>query len=177
MDAWVADRVAAIPGLGATHRRFIVVGTPQDGASTKGGCWAPVRREWWLWLRLVHAGADVVYGDYALYPPSDPVPAQARYGHLRYSSGDRMYVHRRRIPKTGGGLGAAFEAACSHLVTTPHWLGASFSKADQRIADITAKAAKAGTPGVWRQIATHHHFALVDNLLASPPAAPPPGTL
>lgn len=176
LDTLENDTLAAITALGADHGRLVVVGTPQDSAFVQVGDWDPVRREWWLWLRLAHAGVDVVYGDYALYPPSDPVPAQARYGHLRYSSGDRMYVHRRAIPTTGGGLGAAFEDCCTHLLGTGPWLGASFSKADQRIADIAAKADKAGAAGVWRQIAVQHHFSLVDSLLAAPPAAPPPGT-
>jgi hypothetical protein len=176
LDDLVADTTAAVNALGGTHGKVIVVGTPQDSAFTQIGDWDPVRREWWLWLRLVHAGVDVVYGDYALYPPSDPVPAQARYGHLRYSSGDRMYVHRRGMPASGGGLGGAFAEACAHLLTQPHWLGSSFSRADQRIEDIANGADKAGAAGVWRQIATHHHFAVVNSQLAAPPAAPAPGT-
>lgn len=177
LDDLVSDTLDAINALDAPHGKVIVVATPQDSAFTQAGDWDPVRREWWLWLRLAHAGVDVVYGDYALYPPSDPVPAPARYGHLRYSSGDRMYVHRRAMPSGGGGLGGAFEAACVHLLGQSHWLGAAFSKADQRIEDIANQAAKAGAAGVWRQIATHHHFALVNSQLASPPAAPPAGTV
>ena len=176
LDDLVSDTTASISALGGTHGKVIVVGTPEDSAFTQVGDWDPVRREWWLWLRLAHAGVDVVYGDYALYQPSDPVPAQARYGHLRYSSGDRMYVHRRAIPVTGGGLGGAFRVACCHLLQQPHWLGAGFSPADQRIEDIANQADKAGAAGVWRQIATHHHFAVVNSQLAAPPAAPPPGT-
>lgn len=176
LDDLVADTMAAVNALGAQHGKVIVVGTPEDSAFTQVGDWAPVRREWWLWLRLAHAGVDVVYGDYALYPPSDPVPARALYGHLRYSSGERMYVHRRAMPKTGGGLGGAFEEACSFLLTQPHWLGRSFSGADRRIDDIANQADKAAAAGVWRQIATEHHFMLVEDLLANPPAPPAPGT-
>jgi hypothetical protein len=176
LDTLVSETNAAVHALGGTHGKVIVVGTPEDSSFTQAGDWDPVRREWWLWLRLVHAGVDVVYGDYALYQPSDPVPVQARYGHLRYSSGERMHVHRRAVPASGGGLGGAFEVACAHLLKQPHWLGAGFSKADQRIEDIANQADKAGAAGVWRQIATHHHFALVNSQLAGPPAAPPPGT-
>lgn len=176
LDDLVSDTTAAVKALGGRHGKVIVVGTPEDSAFTQVGDWDPVRREWLLWLRLVHAGLDVVYGDYALYQPADPVPAQARYGHLRYSSGERMYVHRRAVPASGGGLGGAFKVACAHLLTQPHWLGAGFSNADQRIEDIANQADKAGAAGVWRQIATQHHFALVNSQLAAPPAAPPPGT-
>lgn len=176
LDDLETDTSAAISALGDTHGKVIVVGTPEDSAFRQVGDWSPIRREWWLWLRLAHASKDVVYGDYALYQPSDPVPAQARYGHLRYSSGDRMYVHRRAVPATGGGLGGAFKVACAHLLTQPHWLGAGFSSADQRIEDIANQADKAGSAGVWRQIAIHHHFAVVNRQLAAPPAAPGPGT-
>ncbi|WP_418063741.1 beta family protein [Pimelobacter simplex] len=176
LDSLEADTLAAIGAVGGTHGKLVVVGTPNDAAFTQVGDWAPVRREWWLWLRLAHAGVDVVYGDYALYSPSDPVPARALYGHLRYSSDDKMHVHRRAMPKSGGGLGAAFEECCAHVLGETHWLGASFSKADQRIADIAVQADKAAQAGVWRQIAVEHHFALVDSLLKSPPAAPAAGT-
>lgn len=176
LDALERDTLAAISAVGGTRGRLVVVGTPNDAAFTQVGDWNPVRREWWLWLRLAHAGLNVTYGDYALYSPSDPVPARALYGHLRYSSDDRMHVHRRAMPRTGGGLGAAFRECCTHVMGENHWLGASFSKADQRIADIAAQADKAASAGGWRQIAVEHHFALVDSLLKSPPAPPPAGT-
>lgn len=176
LDDLVTDTTAAITALGGTHGKVIVVGTPQDSSFQQAGDWDPVRREWWLWLRLAHAGVDVIYGDYALYSPADPVPVQPKYGHLRYSSGERMHVHRRDIPKNGGGLGGAFTEACAHLLTKPHWLGSTFSKADASIANITAGSEKPGNARVWRRLAIHHHFALVDSLLASPPAPPPPGT-
>lgn len=176
LDTLVSDTTSAISALGEERGRVIIVGTPNDNGFVRVGDWNPVRREWWLWLRLAHAGLDVTYGDYALYTPSDPAPALPKYGHLRYSSGDRMYVHRRAKPTTGGGLGAAFQACCVHLIGSSHWLGASFSKADQRIADIASNSDKASSAGTWREIAMQHHFALVDGLLASPPAAPPAGT-
>ncbi len=176
LDDLETDTIAAITALGGLHGKTIVVGTPQDSAFQQVGDWDPVRREWWLWLRLAHAGEDVVFGDYALYSPSDPVPAQVKYGHLRYSSGERMYVHRRGIPKTGGGVGAAFAEACHHLLSKPHWLGPTFSKADQSIENITAGSEKPGNARVWRRLAIHHHFALVNSLLSSPPPPPPPGT-
>ena len=176
LDALEMDTLVAISALGDTHGKLVVVGTPNDAGFTQVGDWHPVRREWWLWLRLAHAGFDVTYGDYALYSPADPVPARALYGHLRYSSGDRMHVHRRAMPRTGGGLGAAFQERCTHVLGENHWLSASFSKADQRIADIAEQADKAATAGGWRQIAVEHHFALVDSLLKAPPAAPVAGT-
>lgn len=176
LDDLVADTTAAVNALGPQHGKVIVVGTPEDSAFTQVGDWAPVRREWWLWLRLVHAGVDVVYGDYALYSPTDPVPARALYGHLRYSSGERMHVHRRAMPKAGGGLGGAFEEACTYLMTQSHWMGRAFSGADRRIDDIANQADKAGAAGVWRQVATEHHFVLVESQLSNPPAPPPPGT-
>ena len=177
LDTLAVDTTAAIAALGGVHGKVIVVGTPQDNAFTQVGDWAPARREWWLWLRLAHTGADVVYGDYALYKPSDPVPAQVKYGHLRYSSADRMHVHRRGVPKAGGGVGAAFAEACVHLVGQSHWMGAAFSRADQFIEDITTQSEKPGDAKVWRRLAVHHHFALVASQLAAPPAPPPPGTL
>ena len=57
LDDLVSDTTAAV-ALGGTHGKVIVVGTPQDSAFTQVGDWDPVRREWWLWLRLAHAGLD-----------------------------------------------------------------------------------------------------------------------
>ncbi|NHC44351.1 beta family protein [Motilibacter aurantiacus] len=176
LDTLVNDTKAVIAALGGQHGSLITLGTPESSAFQQVGDWQPVRREWWLWLRLAHEGFDVVYGDYALYPPSDPVPASPRYGHLRYSSGDRMHVHRRAVPSTGGGLAAAFKVCCDHLVTQSHWLGAGLSRADQRLDDIAANSDKESQPGNWRQLAAEHHFALVADQLANPPAAPAPGT-
>lgn len=176
LDGLVSATSNAITALGGHHGELITIGTPNSDAFLQEGDWTTDRREWWLWLRLAHAGLDVTYGDYALYTPADPAPAVPRYGHLRYSSGHQMHVHRRAIPKSGGGLGAAFKTCCDHLLGEPHWLGSAFSKADQRIHDIATNADKESTPGGWRQLAFQHHMAVVAEQLASPPAAPPAGT-
>lgn len=165
-----------ITALGEQHGEIITLGTPESSDFVQVGDWSPKRREWWLWLRLAHAGIDVTYGDYVLYPPSDPVPAVPRYGHLRYSFDDTMYVHRRAIPAGGGGLAAAFKVCCDHLMGQRHWQGARFSKADRRLEDIAGNADKESQPGGWRQLAAEHHFALVAQQLPSPPPAPSAGT-
>lgn len=176
LDALTNTTMAAISALGDTHGRVITVGTPDDSGFTQVGDWDPVRREWWLWLRLAHAGVDVVFGDYALYAPSDPGFGRAQYGHLRYSSSDRIYVHRRAVPATGGGLAGAFRSACAYLVTQSHWLGSGFCDADQRIDKIAKGLETCGSAKLWRQIGMEHHFALVAQQLAAPPSAPPSGT-
>ncbi|WP_192477149.1 beta family protein [Arthrobacter sp. AET 35A] len=168
--------MAVISALGPSHGAIITAGTPNSKKFVQVGYWEPPRREWWLWLRLVAAGADVVYGDYCLYPPADPVPAGPQYGHLRYSSGDQLHVHREAIPKTGGGLAAAFANCCKKLISSSHFLGAGYSAADAQIEEIALGNAQCGSAGTWRQHATVHHFALVADQLANPPAPPPPGT-
>ncbi len=175
LDDLESDTVSVINNLGP-HGAVITAGTPNSEAFVQVGDWRPLRREWLLWLRLAHAGHSVVFGDYALYPPSDPVPARPQYGHLRYSSGDRLYVHRRAMPSGGGGLAGAFKTCCEHVVSHTHWLGGAFSGADGRIEDITLDADKESSAGGWRQIAAEHHFHLVAEQLTSPPPAPPPGT-
>lgn len=176
LDDLERDTIGAIRAIGTSHGRLVTVGTPNSSGFVQVGDWHVVRREWWLWLRLKAAGYPVTYGDYALYPPSSPVPVSPRYGHLRYSSGERLHVHRRAKLPSGGGLGGAFTACCSHLVGEPHWLGAGFSRADQRFADIAANSDKESQPGKWRQLAAEHHFALVAHQLAMPLSAPPAGT-
>jgi hypothetical protein len=176
LDTLVSDTAAVIVALAGQHGQLITAGTPNSSAFQQVGDWHPNRREWWLWLRLAHAGYDVVFGDYALYPPAHPAPVTPQYGHLRYSSGDDLHVHRRAKPAAGGGLAAAFEECCSHVVAQPYWLGGAFSGADRRIHDIANAADKESTPGKWRQLAAEHHFALVAQQLGAPPAAPPAGT-
>lgn len=176
LDDLVRDTLAVMNALGSEYGHVATLGTPDSRAFAQAGDWAVARREWWLWLRLVHSGHSVDYGDYALYPPSDPVPAAPRYGHLRYSSDDLLHVHRRVQPASGGGLGAAFRACCAHVVGQPYWLGSGFSGADRRIDDIAAGADKETSPGKWRQIAAEHHFALVAQQLNAIPPSPPTGT-
>lgn len=177
LDGLVSDTLAVATALGRAHGRFITVGTPNSDAFVQVGDWHPIRREWWLWLRLAHSSFDVVFGDYALYPPPMPAPASPRYGHLRYSEGAHLHVHRRALPPTGGGLAAAFAACCQHLVNQPYCMPASFSKADQRIHDIASGHDKESVAGKWRQLASEHHFSVVGSQLATPPVAPPVGTL
>ncbi|PZR54188.1 hypothetical protein DNL40_04460 [Xylanimonas oleitrophica] len=176
LDQLELETRRAIAAIGQCGE-LVTIGTPNSGSFVQVGDWTVKRREWWLWLRLRSAGINVTYGDYALYPPSDPVPVSPRYGHLRYSSEDRLHVHRRAVPSSGGGLGGAFEACCKHLTGSTHWMGSTFSRADQRFSDIAARADKESQPGKWRQLATEHHFSLVARQLASPPPPPPPGTL
>lgn len=176
LDTLVTDTVAVIEALDGQHARLITSGTPNSSTFQQAGDWHATRREWWLWLRLMHSGHNVDYGDYALYPPSDPVPVTPQYGHLRYSSDDTLHVHRRAKPRTGGGLGGAFEECCKHLIGQPYWLGETFSGADRRFHDIAGAADKESSPGKWRQLAAEHHFEVVARQLGSCPAPPPQGT-
>ncbi|WP_030527734.1 beta family protein [Phycicoccus jejuensis] len=176
LDELVERTIRTVDALGSKHGHIVTLGTPNSEAFLQVGDWDVARREWWLWLRVREAGRTVVFGDYALYPPANPVPASPQYGHLRYSSQDRLHVHRRAKPSSGGGLAAAFAVCCAHLVGQPHWLGASFSRADGRLADIAGNADKESSAGKWRQIAAEHHFALVADQLTSPPSSPAAGT-
>lgn len=176
LDTLVSHTLAVISALGSDHGTIITAGTPNSKKFVQVGYWNRTRREWWLWLRLIGAGTDVAYGDYCLYPPSDPVPAGPQYGHLRYSSGDQLHVHRKARPPAGGGLKAAFANCCVELVSSNHFLGAGYSAADAQLEEIALGAAECGSAGLWRQYAAIHHFALVADQLASPPAPPPAGT-
>lgn len=164
--------IAAFAGCGTV----ITAGTPNSAAFVQEGDWTETRREWWLWLRLMHGGTQVRFGDYALYPPTDPVPAAPRYGHLRYSSGAELHVHRRAMPRAGGGLAAAFGVACAHLTGQGHFRGRAFSGADTVFDDCATGAQRVGAAGKWRELASVHHFALVAEQLNAPSAAPPVGT-
>ncbi|MFV0287507.1 MAG: beta family protein, partial [Demequina sp.] len=100
LDDLEARTVDAIRSLGMPGDQVILAGTPNSASFVQTGDWSVVRREWWLWLRVRAKGYDISYGDYALYPPSSPAPVGPKYGHLRYSSNDRLYVHRRGVPPT-----------------------------------------------------------------------------
>lgn len=165
-----------LTALNGLYARAITAGTPDTSTALQNGDWTFTRREWWLWQRLRGSGFDVHYGDYALYPPADPAPASPKYGHLRYSSGALLQVHRRSIPGTGGGLGAAFEVCATHLTGQSHYLSPSFSGADQVYSDIAAGLKTVKSPGAWRQLSFEHHLALVDSQLSSPLSPPPAGT-
>ncbi len=178
LDSLEAHSIAAINGLGQNHGSIITAGTPNSAAFVQAGYWTVTRREWWLWLRLnTSAPTPVIYGDYALYPPADPVPAGPKYGHLRYSNSDQLHVHRKSIPKSGGGLAAAFKLCCIDLVGAAHYLGNRFSRADAYFDQVSRGTLAQGQAGTWRQWATIHHFALVANQLQSPPPPPAAGTL
>ncbi len=177
LDDVQAHTSSVIACLPTTHGRIITTGTVDTKKVEQTGDWDLARREWWLWLRLRSAGLEITYGDYALYLAGDPIPVGPRYGHLRYSSGDRLHIHRRPQPATTGGLGAAFRACCTHLVTQSHFLGRNFSDADRDLDDIasTVKAPYA-QGGLWREVALRHHLAVVSSQLSNPPLPPPPGT-
>lgn len=160
----------------------ITLGTPDDAGCQQAGDWSLIRREWWLWLRLQADPSTVIFGDYALYPPSDPGGGTPKYGHLRYSYEDTLWVHRRGIPKqaeidTPANLEGAFRLCCRHLVNSTHFYGSEFSPSDEEIQEIAGSGGK--TPGKsdkWREISFNHHLALVAKQLAAPPDPPPAGT-
>lgn len=170
-----AGTVAAIASLQGHHGTVITVGTANTDHCKQAGDWEIPRREWLLWRRLITAGIDVTFGDYALYPPSDPVPAGPQYGHLRYSYEDTLWVHRRAKPGKSDaaaglstGLAGAFRRCSDHLVRSDHFCGAGFSGADQTIKEAALGTTKVGAAGVWREISLEHHLALVSKQLADP---------
>lgn len=164
---------------------IITLGTPNDDGCKQAGDWPLPRKEWWLWLRLQDSPSAVIYGDYALYPPTDPGGGRPSYGHLRYSHEDTLWVHRRGKPKeqavdTPANLEGAFRLCCRHLTRSTHFYGADFSPSDQEIQDIANDVGPVrNTPGStekWREISFKHHLALVTRQLAAPPEPPPAGT-
>ncbi|PAK97263.1 beta family protein [Brevibacterium casei] len=176
LDSLTAHTSTLISALGGLHGELISAGTPNSKGFVRDGYWHTTRREWWLWLRLIAADQDVSYGDYCLYPPSDPVRATPQYGHLRYSNGEILHVHRKPKPSTGGGISAAFSDCCTDLIGSTHYLGKGYSLADDYFDDIANGHKSTGQPGIWRQYAAIHHFALVANQLQAPPPPPPSGT-
>lgn len=172
------DVISAMPQL----RRVAVSGTPNCADCTQAGDWEKVRREWWLWQRVHVNHPSIVYGDYALHSPGDPVPAGPRYGHLRYSCEDRLWVHRRARPKQTashqGGLSGAFRQCCNDLTASTHFCGTTFSPADQEIDQIGSGMITKGVGDAtkWRELALSHHLAVVDRQLSRPGSPPLPGT-
>lgn len=176
LDDLEAGTEAVIAAASAHSREIITLGTPDCTECKQAGDWDFVRREWWLWLRLAQQHSNLAYGDYALYAPADPVQASPQYGHLRYSYGETLWVHRRSKPSVGG-LKAAFKICCDDLTQSAHFSGADFSDADTIIADIASGARKSsGAAGQWREYSLGHHLAMVSAQLASPPNPPPAGT-
>jgi hypothetical protein len=176
LDDLQKHTIAVIGALGSAHGDVITTGTPNSKTFVQAGYWTPRRREWQLWLRLTEAGSDVVYGDYSLYPPSDPGGGTPSYGHLRYSVDDVVHVHRSARPATGGGLRAAFAQCCVDVVGGGHFLGSSFSSADSEIEEIAAGVLEMGSAKQWRLLGAVHHLHVVDGQLTSLPPAPVAGT-
>jgi hypothetical protein len=176
LDDLEAHTKTVIATLGSAHGDVITAGTPNSKKFVQVGYWKPYRREWQLWLRLAAAGLDVVFGDYSLYPPSDPGGGTRSYGHLRYSVNDVVHIHRTARPVTGGGLRAAFAQCCVDVIAGGHFMGSSFSSADSEIDEIAAGILAMGSAKQWRLLGAVHHLHLVDAQLSSPPAAPAAGT-
>lgn len=183
LDDLQAGTASVIESLGKQCGKIVTLGTPDTRRCQQAGDWEIERREWMLWLRLVAAGLDVAYGDYALYPPSDPVPATPRYGHLRYSHQNTLWVHRRATPSraetaagAAPGLAGAFGICCQHLVESDHYYGPRFSDADHTISEAATGERQIGQAGMWREIALGHHLTTVVTQLADRPEPPPPGT-
>lgn len=171
MENHVQAIISALP----TGVPAIIAGTPDTTACTQSGQWDLIRREWWLWLRLHAQNLDVDFGDYALLPPPTPGWGRPTYGHLRYSVNDELHVERQ-LASTGG-LGDGFKMCCDNLVALHKFAGPTFSLGDTTIDDIVHRGTTPpGGAEAWRRIALQHHLCLVDQQLASPPAAPPAGT-
>lgn len=173
----------AIDLLKGKHADIITLGTPDCSGCEQAGDWQLTRREWWLWLRLRSHLDSVVYGDYALYPPADPGYGRRSYGHLRYSYEDKLWVHRRGIPKTRdagipASLGGAFRLCCQAVVGSDHFYGPEFSDADEQIHKIATVLGDkpTGSATDWRELSFKHHLEVVTRQLAAPPEAPPAGT-
>lgn len=175
LDDAVSATVATIAGLPAGVGRVVIAGTPAVPSGLQDGHWDFTRREWWVWLRVHGAHPEVVFGDYAGFAPADPGGMGPKYGSLRYSSGSDLHICRDRIPRTGGGLAAAFSEVCKQVTSANWFLGGQFSAYDQRIVDA-AGGASIGDSTEWRRIAIGHHLRLVDDQLRTLPPAPPAGT-
>lgn len=184
LDDAVEHTRAAASAFGTSHGNIITLGAPDDSGCQQAGDWKLLRREWWLWLRMQDHADNVVYGDYALYPPADPGFGRSVYAHLRYSHHDALWVHRRRAPEKGNiygveaNLSGAFRLCCRHLVDSTHFYGPTFSDSDRKIHDIATNDAmkSPGKAQDWREITVKHHFAAVAKQLAAPPPPPPAGT-
>lgn len=175
LDDAVNATMQVITALPAGVGRVVIVGTPTVPSGLQDGHWDFTRREWWVWLRVHTVHPDVVFGDYAGFAPADPGGRGPRYGHLRYSSGSELHVNRERIPRTSGGLSAAFSEVCKKVVKAPWFLGGAFSSYDQQIVDA-ARGQSTGDSTEWRRIAIGHHLRVVDHQLRNLPPAPVAGT-
>ena len=169
---------AAIAALPSGHGPVATLGTPNTSKVQQAGYWTFTRREWWLWLRARSNLAGLWFGDYALFAPSDPVQASPQYGYLVYSSGDQVHIWREARPAAKPTLGGAFKVCCQKATSDPAFCGRPFSPADERIDDIaTGTVETRGDARTWRAHALTHHFYLVRSQMASPPPAPPAGTV
>lgn len=175
LDSLVAHCRKIISAL-PSQTPVMTAGTPDTVACTGAGTWHFDRREWWVWLRLREQDQQVIYGDYALFPPPTPGFGRPLYGHLRYSADSTLYVERQVASR--GGLAQGFKVCCEELDRAGHFMGAAFSLGDSEIDKILHDTSHK-TPGsstAWRKIGLQHHLRLVCEQLTEPPGAPPPGT-
>jgi hypothetical protein len=175
LDDAVTATLRVITALPAGVGRVVIAGTPAVPGGLQDGHWDFTRREWWVWLRVHAVRPDIVFGDYAGFAPANPGGRGPRYGHLRYSSGSDLHVCRDRVPRTGGGLSAAFGEVCKQVVKAPWFLGGAFSSYDQQIVDA-AGGQSTGDSTEWRRIGVGHHLHVVDDQLRNLPPAPVAGT-
>lgn len=166
--------------IGSGWGNVVVEGTAAGPSPSAIGPAAPRgRREWWLWLRLHQTPEpsvpDVAFGDYAGFPAPQPGSGRARIATVRYSGPTHLRIYRERDDDTTKTPG--FQLCSRQIVASADFRGAVFSGGDSTIANGAAGLAGGGGATGWRVAALDHHLALVLTDLASPPAAPGPGTV
>lgn len=179
LDTLEQDTRTLLAAAGGGWASVTVIGTSVAPGPTGVGVFPRTRREWWLWLRLTQNPAGlpqaVTYGDYGGFEAPKPGNGYARTPSVRYTGAMDTVIYRQSKGQ-GRNDPSGLHKVALLIVGSPDYRGATFSDGDRALAAYAQDpAAKTNATG-WRRIALQHHFAQVDDQLATPPAAPPAGT-
>ncbi|EMC8778983.1 beta family protein [Providencia rettgeri] len=120
------------------------------------------RREMVVWKALLEENIErLIFADYGIRNPSalDDVPAIHANGKIRYTINNRYFVARGHS-KQKGNKGEQIYDLAKVIVTSPHYLGGSFSWGDEKTFDCSLKKFK-GRPQDWISYDTNHHISYV----------------
>jgi len=129
------------------------------------------RKEMSLWraLRVENSSIKWLYGDYGVRGPNsaDDIVVPDMNGKVRYTIGQNYYVLRGQSVRKGDKYAQMFRLA-RDLVSSPHFIGESFSWGDRQIllrsqvlTNTNGKKIGPGNATSWIAFDTNHHIAWI----------------
>jgi Beta protein len=170
----VESIIGKLPDL-EKWRTFTLIGTsfPSTIAELPSGQSIIPRNEWLLYKllapRLHKAGIRIpTFGDYVINHPEVSqmdMRLVKPSATIRYSIDDAWFIVKG--PNVRDHRFGQYVDHCKTVISSSHYMGAAFSKADAYISGCAAGNASTGNLSTWRWIGTNHHLEKVARDVAS----------